>query len=361
MDDFKIKQSLKDYLSLDMSRNQLVDTLVPNYRVIEISKLSKKQLGSYMSMIIALLRNALHNGHHVEIVLKYERTRRVTTLKYPNFGLCGKKFRVMKPVLLISLLCLIQKMIIDNKISTVRDIYYQNVELFGCQKTIADLITTLEQVFQLEKSDFHIIAAQKGLIYTPVRFYYGNNSLINGNLIPYCDRNTNFHFDSVTSIKQVIIIEKEAIYNKLIRLPNLNKNSIIVTGKGYPDTLTKTLVRIILSLLSPQIPFKILTDSDPYGIDIFLKYANSEYEKCFQYSGVFIEHILRKKKANYGCSFVLPMTRREWNISKRLLHEVKYDKLNLSRTNKALIAKELQRQMFWFKKGEMNVLTDLIL
>ena len=64
------------------------------------------------------------------------------------------------------------------------------------------------------------------------------------------------------------MIEKESIFKKLIDADfHLAHNVILVTCKGFPDTYTRELVKI----LSENCKIKTygLFDCDPFGIDIF--------------------------------------------------------------------------------------------
>lgn len=78
---------------------------------------------------------------------------------------------------------------------------------------------------------------------------------------------------NVTSIRTramfVLVVEKEAAFQKLLE-ENCPRalNCILVTGKGYPDTATRMLVK----LLSDKMPVYIVVDADPFGVDIMLIY-----------------------------------------------------------------------------------------
>ena len=78
---------------------------------------------------------------------------------------------------------------------------------------------------------------------------------------------TNIHqVDSIIcEAKQIIIVEKEAVFCSLTKLAS--KNLLLVTGKGYPS---KSLISFSTRLKSKK--FFLLVDWDPYGMDIALNY-----------------------------------------------------------------------------------------
>ena len=68
------------------------------------------------------------------------------------------------------------------------------------------------------------------------------------------------------------MVEKDAVFQRLLEEGLLNhpkfSRVVLVTGKGVPDLATRQLVHY----LSRGLPVLILTDCDPYGLEIFLIY-----------------------------------------------------------------------------------------
>ena len=85
-----------------------------------------------------------------------------------------------------------------------------------------------------------------------------------------------------TDCRRLVIVEKEsAMYQmhqeitKIIEKGNNNINkisqeSIFMSGKGYPDSTSRTLVQLLLPLVQDIF---YLGDSDIYGADILLTYS----------------------------------------------------------------------------------------
>ena len=76
-----------------------------------------------------------------------------------------------------------------------------------------------------------------------------------------------------TSAKFVLLVEKDAVYQRLLEeglmsghLPSM----VMITGKGVPDLATRQLVYMLATQMG--LPVMIMTDCDPYGVDICMMY-----------------------------------------------------------------------------------------
>lgn len=67
----------------------------------------------------------------------------------------------------------------------------------------------------------------------------------------------------------ILVVEKETIYFRLLNEKNevFLKNTVLITGKGYPCHATKSFLRFI-SEMNPNVPVFYLGDMDPHGFDI---------------------------------------------------------------------------------------------
>ncbi|KAH7888791.1 Spo11/DNA topoisomerase VI subunit A [Phlebopus sp. FC_14] len=164
---------------------------------------------------------------------------------------------------------------------TKRDLYYKDVSLFGSQRTVDRLADDLAATLELDRSELCIRATSKGLI-------CGNDLIIHlkeggalclndqeGTLIPAGEDVDQFEVKS--DLAWVLIVEKEAVFQNLCRLqfasyPNLLGSGLIITGKGYPDIATRSLVKTLSDNLPDHVPILALTDGDAYGLDILSVY-----------------------------------------------------------------------------------------
>jgi len=73
----------------------------------------------------------------------------------------------------------------------------------------------------------------------------------------------------------VLVVEKDTLFQHLLQGRLLvTLPLILVTGRGYPDVLTRRLLQR-LRRLAPQLPQVYLGDYDPHGVHIFLTYKVS--------------------------------------------------------------------------------------
>ncbi|XP_063968055.1 meiotic recombination protein SPO11-like [Lytechinus pictus] len=180
-----------------------------------------------------------------------------------------------KFALMLKVLALCYRLVQTDTYSTKRDLYYSDVQSFGSQSIVDDIVDNLCCLLQVPRRCLHILATSKGLVYGDLRFTDVSGSYID------CSRNRTGtqvpnHVVGVTNIQSrarfVLIIEKDATFQKIIddglvdRIPNC----IIITGKGFPDINTRMLVRTLWDTL--HIPVFALVDADPHGLAILFVY-----------------------------------------------------------------------------------------
>ena len=79
-----------------------------------------------------------------------------------------------------------------------------------------------------------------------------------------------------TSAKLVVVIEKDAVFQRLMWqnfLRDLGSPAILITGKGFPDMNTRKMLRkLAYEVLPTEAKFVCLVDGDPHGIEILSVY-----------------------------------------------------------------------------------------
>lgn len=160
----------------------------------------------------------------------------------------------------------------DNIVVTKRDIFYHDTALFGSQSTVDRIVDELADILGvLKRSHTGVVAASKGLfggghirveLFLP--FASGaeveaiSGSHVRETLIPDVDTiqritttsgDGNDDAPSDPSVKWLLIVEKEAVFKKLMQYQVTRRlqrqgvgHGVLVTGKGYPDLLTKEFV-----------------------------------------------------------------------------------------------------------------------
>ncbi|TBU08034.1 Spo11-like meiosis-specific protein [Hamiltosporidium tvaerminnensis] len=148
----------------------------------------------------------------------------------------------------------------------VREIFYISPNVFLNQNVIVTMANNFIKKYNLTYEDLLITASYKGLFCGPIEIYYSDYSTkMSGILIPELKNVIKI----TTSYKNVLIIEKESFFTFLIELNKKNdfiKNTILITGKGYPCVNT----RKFLSFLC--VNFYGIFDFDPYGLHIYSVY-----------------------------------------------------------------------------------------
>ncbi|AMD20764.1 HDR021Wp [Eremothecium sinecaudum] len=360
-----LKPSLHDLMVDNSNRLQLHSALRNvSVRRIQLGPLiTKDRIFSEIGTVLSLTKNAIQlSNNYVEIRIekiggKYSR------VEYPARSLSGSS-AANRAAVFLSILKTVQAKVNSNETTTVRDLYYANVELYRNQKVVADWIKTLEGCFGVEKSAFRVVAAQKGKFCSPVELTIDNESYLGTNLVPYLSQNSIIYCTEWQHIEMIMVVEKDAVFHRLSQDPKYCYNKILITGKGYPDVLSVTFLRQLIQATPKHITFHVLADSDPYGIDIVQKYCQGvgfPFSNKLNYSGIFIRDLLENTRltiGTLGCGLLLNLSRRDWNMSQRMLVVLSDKRAPSSNTvsdnNRAIIRRELQWQLIFFKKGEMN-------
>ncbi|KAG8714216.1 endodeoxyribonuclease [Ceratobasidium sp. 423] len=168
----------------------------------------------------------------------------------------------------------------DDIPTTKRDVFYNDVKLFGKQAVVDTLVDDLALTLGLKRGDLGIKAALKGLFCgSAVTLTTIKGEVIKGldfeeTLIPTGEDILNVNVDE--DLNWALIVEKEAIFQILCALgfASVHKSigrGVIVTGKGYPDLATRQLVSIF-NELPEHIPILCLVDGDPHGMEILSVY-----------------------------------------------------------------------------------------
>ncbi|XP_037076912.1 meiotic recombination protein SPO11-like [Pollicipes pollicipes] len=155
--------------------------------------------------------------------------------------------------MMVLLLEKIRHLVATNTHSTKRDIYYQEVALFGSQRAVDALLDDVTRLLAIPRQSSHVRATSKGL----------------GLLVP----EDLPHVQLVhSSARFILVVEKDATFQKILdsRLLRHLPPGIVITGKGFPDLNTRLLLRLLTTQL--QVPALALLDADPHGLEILFVY-----------------------------------------------------------------------------------------
>lgn len=195
-----------------------------------------------------------------------------------------------------------------------RSIYYQSMHVFASQRASDRVVDQLVALLGCKnRSQLGVVASPRGLVAGDITITQGNaaaiescagqTTLIPPDIVTYHDWHLRLPIDRKPIY--VLIVEKESVFKTLVQLqqrsrssprrtaPILLCDSIILTGRGYADQATRTLVTLLAASCAPQrLRFVGLFDCDPYGIDIHRQYRQACPTADIQWLGVTLAHFL---------------------------------------------------------------------
>ena len=199
--------------------------------------------------------------------------------KYNEYDLYSSSKKIAQIIKIASILY--EKTLVFSS-STKRELYYIDPELFKSTDQIDSILNDLCSILFINRFELPIFPSAKGLFCGNMKLInekgfqmnIGNNTNYNKiNLITYDYLTENFTIQFESALSFILIVEKETLFFNLIEnnefLMNF-PNAIIITGKGYPDYITKYFINKISKQV--KIPMFYFGDNDPHGFEIFLNY-----------------------------------------------------------------------------------------
>nr|SVE91275.1 EOG090X09ZG [Daphnia sinensis] len=179
-----------------------------------------------------------------------------------------------KCLLLFHLLAKSHALLRTNTTSTKRDIYYEDVSIWGNQPVLDSTVTQMTRLLNIPRRCLNIGATSKGLVAGSLNFLDGDGKLVDcqsptGILIPNdVEKLSQFRSKAF----HILLVEKDSTFQKLIddKIESFIGECILITGKGYPDVNTRRFLRRLWDEL--QLPALALVDADPHGISILAVY-----------------------------------------------------------------------------------------
>ncbi|KAH6665770.1 Spo11/DNA topoisomerase VI subunit A [Halenospora varia] len=191
---------------------------------------------------------------------------------------------------LLRILELSYEALVTATVTTKRDIYYRDPELFMKQAVVDRYVDDLACTFGVDRDALNVVAAAKGLVagsFSIVRKY---KSVIDfstedeGILVP---NTREIEQIELQDVKWILVIEKEATFRTLAtshywRDSQAGKG-IIITAKGYPDIQTRQFLHHLYAI-HPELPIHALVDFDPDGLGIASTYKHGSINLSHQSS-----------------------------------------------------------------------------
>ncbi|RMX87424.1 hypothetical protein D0869_02363 [Hortaea werneckii] len=253
-----------------------------------------------------------------------------------------------------------------------RDIYYRDVALFGTQAVVDRYVDDIAFTFDVPRSALNVAAAAKGLLVGKINFCRRDGSVVDcgadrdGILIPDLKHILSANMKAV---KWIIVIEKEASFRSLAGSScweTLSAESVLMTGKGYPDLATRAMLRF-LSTPSPQNGFSSpvvfgLADFDPDGIAILDVYKHGSAAMRHENLGLKVEklsrlglnsrHIITCRDDAHADQGLITLTARDRSKACKMLERCSED----GRDDEGNTRRELQIMLMLNIKAELQLL-----
>ncbi|XP_046725083.1 meiotic recombination protein SPO11 isoform X6 [Silurus meridionalis] len=190
---------------------------------------------------------------------------------------------VMKFALILKALSAIYKLVQSDSYVTKRDIYYNDPQLFGSQKTLDTIVDDISCLLKVPRRSLHVCASTKGLISGDLCYLEEDGTRVDctSTVVPVSSSVSGI-INIVSSAKFVLVIEKDATFQRLVDdefCINFYP-CIIITGKGVPDVNSRLMVKKLWETL--HIPVFALMDADPHGIEIMCIYKYGSISMAFE-------------------------------------------------------------------------------
>uniref|UniRef100_A0A8C8G2T0 DNA topoisomerase (ATP-hydrolyzing) n=1 Tax=Oncorhynchus tshawytscha TaxID=74940 RepID=A0A8C8G2T0_ONCTS len=201
---------------------------------------------------------------------------------------------------ILKVLSTIYKLVQSNVYATKRDIYYNDTQLFGSQRTVDSIVDDISCMLKVPRRRLHVLATSKGFISGDLCYLEEDstkvdchsNSTVNPTNTKYIPPTSQNRHNIVSSAKFVLIVEKDATFQKLLDYDFCTKlcPCIMITGKGVPDVNSRLMVRKLWDTL--HIPIFALVDADPYGIEIMCIYKYGSVAMSFEAHSLTVPSVM---------------------------------------------------------------------
>ncbi|XP_070695056.1 meiotic recombination protein SPO11 [Pempheris klunzingeri] len=202
---------------------------------------------------------------------------------------------VTKFAQILKILSVIYRLVLSDSYATKRDIYYNNTQLFGSQKTVDGIVDDVSCMLKVPRRSLHVLATSKGLISGDLCYMEEDGTRIDchsRSAAVAVSSNIAGIRNIVSSAKFVMIVEKDATFQRLLDDDFCSKLSpcIIITGKGVPDVNSRLMVRKLWDTL--RIPIFALVDADPHGIEIMCIYKYGSVAMSFEAHSLTVPSVM---------------------------------------------------------------------
>jgi len=294
--EYDLKAARKLFEEYQAKRKETIEVSLPP-DTIEVDDLSRKETLNRLYEVVDSLIEMIYAAGRPTLELPSRTVSNIIWDEENDLLLLGKQiikkhFHSLASVADITRLMrvaeVVHELLIKDKHSTLRDVFYQDVEIYGEQKNSDKSIEDIASMLYTTRNATHIIASAKGLCVGRLRIRDENNIIDLEKfgsgawaITPMLDK-----VDIIESDAEfILVIEKEAAMRRISEDKFWKKYpSIILTAKGAADIATRMFLKRLNKEL--QLPVFSLVDSDPYGHYIHSVYLRGS--KRLSYESPFL-------------------------------------------------------------------------
>ncbi|KFY44396.1 hypothetical protein V495_03483 [Pseudogymnoascus sp. VKM F-4514 (FW-929)] len=273
---------------------------------------------------------------------------------------------------LLRILELSHEALVTGIVTTKRDIYYRDPDLFVKQAVVDRYIDDLAFTLNIPRDALNIVATAKGLLSGSLLIHKHDGQTIDcsseneGILVPNTKDISHLSFPLCNWI---LVIEKEATFRTLSTSHHARTSragpGLLITAKGYPDIATRALLHLLPSTRGCP-PIYVLADYDPHGLSILSTYAHGSASLAHQNDGLAVPGVrwlgVKLESAvgtqnqgdgdGGGVPGILALTKRDRRLGRSMLakHLAMGEEVNPE------WRREVQRMLFLNVKAEIQVL-----
>ncbi|EPE33517.1 DNA topoisomerase IV, alpha subunit [Glarea lozoyensis ATCC 20868] len=241
---------------------------------------------------------------------------------------------------LLRILELSHEALVTGVVTTKRDIYYRDPELFVKQAVVDRYVDDIAYTLGVERDALNVVAAAKGLVAGAFSLTRKDKSRIDyseeieGTLVPSTKEKLDIELNEV---KWILVIEKEA--------------------KGYPDIQTRQFLHLLWAQ-NPDIPIFALVDFDPDGLGIMSTYKYGSMALSHETINLAVPTIkwlgIRSSDfiADDDCQGLLRLSARDRRIARKMLEKDMFEEGG----NEIEWRRELQVMLMLNVKAEIQIL-----
>ena len=265
-----IRENLK--INCELFINQVLNKFLQNEKFeIFILDLEKNSTFDFNLGYYHLLNDVVSNKQ----VSKDSNSER----KYLKYDIYNNSDKIAK---ILRICSIIYSKTTKNSTTTKRELYYNDVELFKNTGCIDKILQDICHLFDISRFDLTVFPANKGLFAGNIKIYDSEMNNINNcstfekiNIISY-----DYYLEEISvesNAEFILVVEKESIFFNLLNNKHFIESfpyCILITGKGYPDYMTKYFLNRVYNILKIRggIKFYYFGDFDPHGMEIYLNY-----------------------------------------------------------------------------------------